>query len=447
MDKYVVALDLGVTQVRACLYRKKEEKLEICEMDVVNVEAVARGRVIDVYKLSVEIEQLLTSLFRLSGVSNPTSNNDIQIHYCVGVSGMSFETREEKYMTNLNGQMFTEGELMKFGKQMKEKYKQFVPDKMLVRAVPIKYELIESKSRITLPRVVYTAPFECSLDQIEISYLLTYVSQSYVDDIKTVLKCGDNVTFYPLTSAKAKFLCKEETLKLKDGFMMIDLGAGTTSVAAYMSGSLVNEFSFPFGVNTVTYDIMSYLNIDKKRAENIKTNLPSIVENKGCALTVDNMPIHVDVDMLKEVVQLRLEEIIAHTSTFCSKIYGNKKTHILCGLTGGGSYTMSVADIVKRMTDVEVQQFNYAEDLSLQKGNVDVSTVSTEGQIMSSGVYGMIMLYREEFADQFVNQRQVSIFDDEEKGEEEAKESKGVNKILKKIGDFLSPSDDIGESF
>jgi hypothetical protein len=99
------------------------------------------------------------------------------------------------------------------------------------------------------------------------------------------------------------------------------------------------------------------------------------------------------------------------------------------------------------MTDVEVQQFNYAEDLSLQKGNVDVSTVSTEGQIMSSGVYGMIMLYREEFADQFVNQRQVSIFDDEEKGEEEAKESKGVNKILKKIGDFLSPSDDIGESF
>ncbi len=454
-DQYVVALDLGVSQIRASLFYMHEDKLLLKATEMNDHEAVVRGRVVNKGKLTRTIERLIKDLFDNPDDNIPINKNNVDVHYCVGVSGMSFKTKSIVKEGNLGGQTFTSVELKKYTEQVLEEYKDSENGFKLVRAVPVKYETEAIDTRVVLPKELYSAPFDYSLNKVKITYLLTYVLLDYIDEIKKVLN-KENVTFYPIASAKAKYLCSESNIKRSDGYVLIDMGGGSTSVAVYKSGSLLGEFSYPFGVNLITYDLVSFLNIDEDDAQNVKFNMPEIMSHNNYALYVDGRNLNVNLDRLKEVVQLRLEEILAHACAFFTKTYGkNNASHVLCGITGGGACTISVADIVIRMTDADVDLLMGTQRTEFDTGKVIIDTMMpSETQFNAAGVYGMMMLYREEFANLFVV-KEKGIFDEEllnnedkvDKTNVQSKPKKLVKSFVQKCNDFLKPSNDLGEEF
>lgn len=443
---YIVAIDMGTTQLKASLFRKEEDELRFVDVAFDESESFEKGRIKDKSKLAIDLDRLLNSLFLTPELPNGIKRQNADVRYCIGVSGMTFRMKTETYDGNLDGQVFSEIEMSGFMKLVKDRYAGAESNKNLVRVKPIKYEFEEAKSKVT--RITYSVPLDCALNKIKIHYLLTYVDSDFVKDMKTILACDDsNITFYPIASAKAKYLCKEATLKRTDGFVLIDIGGGTTSVAAFKSGVLLGEYSFPFGADTVTYDIMRYVNIDNRRAKNIKFNLPLILEYKNYKLTIGGKEIKTDAERLKEVVQLRLEEIISHVCAFCAKVYGTIDVHTMFGVTGGGSFIFSVEDVVKGLTDAEVKLFQESENKC--SGDISGAIVdSSEIQYSMSGTFGMVKLYREEFAEQFVKEHIQDMFD--EPKEKSAKESKsgGIVKGMKSFFDnMIKPSEDIGDNF
>jgi len=133
-----------------------------------------------------------------------------------------------------------------------------------------------------------------------------------------------------IASSQAVLDQKEKEL----GVALIEIGAGTTSLAVFEEGNLINAMIFPLGSNNITNDIAIILKTEIEEAENIKKSFI------GFSLRESRKAV-------SKIIEARTKEIFSEVNRELKRI---NKTKLPSGivLTGGGANLSKIVDFAKK---------------------------------------------------------------------------------------------------
>lgn len=244
---------------------------------------------------------------------------------------------------------------------------------------------IEAASAISLPssrELIHVLPREFAVDgesgvkdpvgmsgvRLEVDTHLITASSAAVKNIKkAVNEVGvelEGVVFNGLASAEAVLTKTEREL----GCVLVDIGGGTTSIAAFIDGALSYSGVIPIGGRNVTNDLAIGLRISLEAAEKIKLALSEEERKKMKPKSLeDNDQLdlkRLGVIELKKVskktltegiIRPRLNEIFTMVKVELEKNDIANRVPSGVVITGGGSLTVGASDSAKRMLSLPVR--------------------------------------------------------------------------------------------
>ena len=240
--------------------------------------------------------------------------------------------------------------------------------------------VIEAASAVSLPQsreVVHVIPREFVVDgeagvkdpigmsgvRLEVeTHIITAAAAAIKNLTKALNEVGVNIedlVFSGLASANAVLSSTEKEL----GCAVIDIGGGTTSVAAFIEGGLAYSGVIPIGARNVTNDLAIGLRVSLESAEQIKMALSETKKKEGEAsdmLDVTDVGAteakKVSKKTLTEgIIRPRLNEIFTMVRIELEKAGIANRIPSGVIITGGGAETVGVADAAKRMLSLPVR--------------------------------------------------------------------------------------------
>lgn len=234
--------------------------------------------------------------------------------------------------------------------------------------------VIEAARAISLPasrEVVHVVPREFIVDgepgvrdpvgmsgvRLEVdTHIVTASSAALKNLAKTVTEVGLHVEDIVFNGYAATFATLTSTEK-ELGCVVIDIGAGTTSVAAYVDGALSYSGAIPIGARNVTNDLAIGLRVSLEAAEQIKLQLGKPPREDGKKDDYIEIP-EDDAKELKKVsrrtlvegiIRPRLNELFTIIRMDLERAGILNKIPSGAVLTGGGALTVGVVESAKRV--------------------------------------------------------------------------------------------------
>lgn len=239
--------------------------------------------------------------------------------------------------------------------------------------------VIDAASAISLPasrEVVHVLPREFIVDgesgvkdpigmsgvRLEVETHVITGSSAAVKNLKKSLgEAGvtpEDLVFSGLASAYAVLSDTEKEL----GCVMVDIGAGTTSVAAFIDGSLAYSGVIPVGARNVTNDVAIGLRVSLETAEKIKLHLSNELKNKEEKDEIDLEAMGIsDIKKISKktltegIVRPRLNEIFTMVRLELERERILQRIPSGAIITGGGAKTVGAVDSAKRMMSLPVR--------------------------------------------------------------------------------------------
>ncbi|MFC1600676.1 cell division protein FtsA [Patescibacteria group bacterium] len=241
--------------------------------------------------------------------------------------------------------------------------------------------VIEAASAISLSssrEIIHVVPREFIVDgesgvrdpvgmsgiRLEVNTHLITASSAALKNIKKAInEVGINPTelvFSGLAAGQSVLTKTEKEL----GCVLIDLGGGTTSIAAYVDGALTYSGVLPVGANNVTNDLAIGLRVSLESAEKIKIKLSkdskSKINEKDKELDLSSMGIteskKVSRKTLTEgIIRPRLNEIFTMVRMGLEREECVNQVPAGAIITGGGAEIVGVSDSAKRMLSLPVR--------------------------------------------------------------------------------------------
>lgn len=242
---------------------------------------------------------------------------------------------------------------------------------------------VEAASAVSLPssrEIIHVLPREFSVDgetgikdpvgmsgiRLEVeTHLITAASAS----VKNIKKALNEVGITPVELVFSGLAAGEAVLTKTEkelGCALIDIGAGTTTIAVFVEGALIFSRVLPVGAKNVTNDLAIGLRVSLESAEKIKIALSSTNKKskKGeeeedefdlSSLGFDEVKKVSRKTLTEGIIRPRLNEIF--TMVRLSLERENLANRIPAGviLTGGGAETVGVVESAKRMLSLPVR--------------------------------------------------------------------------------------------
>jgi len=249
----------------------------------------------------------------------------------------------------------------------------------------------------------------------------------------------DDMVFTGYASAEAVLTNTEKEL----GVMLLDIGAGTTSITIYEDDAICYSGCVPYGGTLITQDLSSILRMSIPDAEKLKLNFGKIIEAKGKktvrtsegpsflkkefenteqkkddfdgdtydvkALNLENIEA-VSKRMFDEIVEARLEDIFEFVVDEVTKAGFEYKQPAGVVVTGGTANLYNISKIIQKhlgvparigtphaligmIDEIESPEFSVAQGLILRgmrlEDEISVSSSSGVGNIFGS-VFGWL---------------------------------------------------------
>lgn len=176
----------------------------------------------------------------------------------------------------------------------------------------------------------------------------------------------EELVFTGIASSEATLSETEKEL----GCVVIDVGAGTTSLAAFVDGALTYSATIPIGARNVTNDMAIGLRVSLDTAEKLKLKLSEKPKGKA----EDNLSAQAgkndQIDLTEEggevkkvsrrtlvegIIRPRLNEIFTMVRLDLEKAGLINKIPSGAVLTGGGALTVGIMDSAKRVLSLPVR--------------------------------------------------------------------------------------------
>lgn len=246
--------------------------------------------------------------------------------------------------------------------------------------------VIEAAKAVSIPssrEILHVIPREFSVDgengvkdavgmsgvRLEVETHLVSASAPAIKNLaKTIEKIGvdiDGLVYSGLASSYSTVSDTEKEL----GCVLVDVGGGTTSIAAFLDGSLAFSSVIPVGARNVTNDLAIGMRVSLEDAEKIKIALGDKPKVRRGEDKKDDRDDYVDISelgveegkkvskktLVEGIVRPRLNEIFTMVRMELTKAGIAAQIPSGAVITGGGALTVGVAESARRMLALPVR--------------------------------------------------------------------------------------------
>lgn len=183
----------------------------------------------------------------------------------------------------------------------------------------------------------------------------------------------DVVEFYPSPLAAARAVLDQEQKEV--GAALLDIGAGTTSLAVFEKGDLKDFTVLPVGAANITNDIALGLRTEIRTAEKIKKEFVNLLRRgrvAGDKIKIAEKDLCFSKSSLSGIVQARLCQVFSETQKALKKISYHE--HLPAGivLTGGGANLPGLSEFAKQKFKLPCRLGNTKEIPALDEPRLSV---------------------------------------------------------------------------
>jgi len=321
----IVSLDIGTSKVRAIIGEVINGAINIIGVGSADSEGIRKGAIVDIDQTVQSIRNAIDHAERMVGIQISEvfvgiTGNHISLQSSHGVVAVSKDDRE-------------------IGDEDIERVIQAArvialpPEREIIGVVPKEF-LVDGQEGIQDPRGMIGVRLEVD------ATIITGAKTSIHNLIRVVERAGLKVNGLILMSLAAGYLALSKDEK-SIGTILIDVGAGATTISVFEEGSLIATSTLPIGGEYITNDISIGLRTQMDIADKIKLKY-------GCATIEDSAPDQVfkvkrmgsNVDKefsqvdLANIIEPRVQEIF---QLIRSEVHRLGYSHLTGGyvLTGG----------------------------------------------------------------------------------------------------------------
>jgi cell division protein FtsA len=340
-ESYIVGLDVGTANIRAVQAKFDAESRAFSIIGASSEPSlgVRRAVLVDIEEAVSSISAALEKLERMTGVPVDTANVSIGGSHISSVSshGVIAVSRAD-------------GEIM---------------ENDIIRA-------IDASQVISIPQnkeVLHVFPKSFTLDgqtgikdplgmsgiRLEVDTIIIQAGLPFVKNLtKAIMQAGveiEDLVLAPCAAAESVLSKRQKDL----GVVLVDLGAGTTSMAVYEEGDLLHTAVIPIGSMHITNDIAIGLRCSIETAEKVKLAYghcnPKAVGKEEEIDLAKLDPAEQETTLrsyVVEIIEARLEEMFDRVNMELKKIGRDGKLPSGVVITGGGAKLPGMAEFVKK---------------------------------------------------------------------------------------------------
>lgn len=260
----IVSLDIGTSKVRAIIGEINNGTINIIGVGSTDSEGIRKGSIVDIDQTVQSIRNAVQHAERMVGIQIS------DIH--VGISGSHIALQSN------NGVVAVSNEDREIGSEDIERVLQAAkviaipPEREIIGVVPRQY-LVDGLDGIHDPRGMIGV-------RLEVEATIITGSKTAVHNLlRCVEKAGLRISGLVLASLASGQLALSKDEKMM-GTVLVDIGAGVTTVAVFDQGDLVAISTLPIGGEFITNDISIGLRTQSENAEKVKLKF-------GCAVIED----------------------------------------------------------------------------------------------------------------------------------------------------------------
>lgn len=347
-EHYMTGLDIGTQSIRVVQAKQSQDTGEFSIIGASEVPAIGlrKGVIVDIEEAVSSISQALERVERMTGV--PVS----EVNVSVGGSHISSVPSHGVIAISRADGEITENDIIR---------------------------CIDASQAISIPQnreVLHVFPKTFTLDgqtgikdplgmtgiRLEVNTIIVQAGLPFIKNLnRAILQAGlevQDLVLAPIAAAESVLTKRQKDL----GVAVIDLGAGTTSMAVYEEGDLLHTQVLPVGCMHITNDIAIGLRCSIDTAEKVKLmyghadpKAVSKIEDIDLSKIDPQEDALISQQYVVEIIEARLEELLEHVNGELKKISRDGKLPAGIVLTGGGSNLPGISEFVKKYLRLPVQ--------------------------------------------------------------------------------------------
>lgn len=355
-SKVLAGIDIGSSKIVSLIaqYDELEDKISVSGVGTVASRGVRKGQIVDIDEAASSIIEAVEQAERMAGYSLDSAY--------VTIGGGHVDSR------NSNGVVAVadpSGEISSgdIERVLDAARAVSLPEaREIIHVLPKEYK-VDGETQVKDPEGMSGVRLEVE------THLITGSSTAVKNIQKSVSEVGVHpigLVFTGLSSAISVLSDTEREL----GVVLVDIGAGTTSVVVYVEGSIAYSSVLPIGSKNITNDIAAGLRVSLDSAEKIKIMLGERRKKKDKTddesdeldlktYNVDEGDRKVSEKTLVEgIIKPRLNEIFTMVGMGLSDSRVAGKTPSGIVLTGGGAICVGAVESARRMLSLPVRLGN-----------------------------------------------------------------------------------------
>jgi len=343
-ENYIVGLDIGSTKVVVAVAKPAEDgEFTLLGIGRAPAEGLKRGVVVDLEKVVSSIHNAVADAEMVSGCK-------ISSVYA-GIAGEHIKSINSRGVIAV-GKGTSEISHSDVERVIEAARAVAIPaDREIIHVLPQEFT-VDDQSGVTDPVGMSGMRLEVNV------HIVTGSTASVANIIKAIEKANlsvEELVLGPFAAAYAVLDSDEREL----GCVLIDMGAGTTDIAAFLDGSIKHTAVLGIGGKNVTNDIAIGLRTPLEQAERIKclhgSAFSSMVESNEMILVPGvggRESKEVSRSVLAAIVEPRAEEIFSLVARELKK--ANIAESLASGvvLTGGGSQLEGIPELAEQIFDL-----------------------------------------------------------------------------------------------
>ncbi len=348
-ERVVASLDVGSAKIRTVIavvdgVNEDHRTPNIIGVGLSPSLGMRRGHVIDVEELIHNIISSLEDAERMAGV--PVN------HVFVGMSGSHIESFDSRGVIAISGAEITVEDI---GRVLDAAQAVSIPpNRRILHIEPKSYAVDEQRS--------IKNPLGMTGIRLEVEAHINSGHVQHVNNLENcIYKAGVDIdALVPSTIACAEAVLTKRQKEL--GVVVIDMGAGSTSVAVYEEGTILHSVSLPIAGESVTSDVAIGLRTSIDTAEKIKIEYGSVLPAEMSDREMIDLSTVSKVDTqtvsrkyMAEIMQARYHEVFSLIKAELTRIGRSGMLPAGAILTGGAVKAPGVLDLARDVLGLPVQ--------------------------------------------------------------------------------------------
>lgn len=364
-EQIIAAIDLGSDKCTTLISRVTETNtLQVLGFSVVPSRGIKRSMIIDLEQALNTVSQGLDAAERMAGFSVKSA--------VVSISGVHIKYKNSKGVVAVASanQEIIQSDVDRVIEAARAV--SMPPDKEILHVIPKDFK-VDSQDGVKDPVGMKGVRLEAE------AHIITGLSTAMRNLEKCISDMGVKVDAFVFSALAASQIALTETEK-ELGAVLVDVGAGTTSIIAYVEGALEFSAVIPIGAKHITQDLALGCRIPMDDAEKLKLYLTDnginemrphpgeskvdFTKRKRKLDAIDPLKVgiaHNDLlskkTLISGIMEPRSREIFRLVMQELEKadLLSDNKVPAGLVLTGGGAMTVSLVEVAKKVSNLPVR--------------------------------------------------------------------------------------------